>query len=130
MPPRKNVLPTRPSFRPLNSCEGGRSEDDTPPTPKTHGCPSLPNPSLLCTPGEHEHVISGYSLLKGIGDGEPIASDRFSVGGHEWVLLFYPDGKRSINDNPAAPPPNDDPYAALFVALIGEVGRGARRELC
>ena len=35
------------------------------------------------------------------------------------MLLFYPDGKRSTND-PNAPPPNDDPYAALFVALIGE----------
>jgi hypothetical protein len=45
--------------------------------------------------GEHEHTICGYSLLKGIGDGEPVASDRFSVGGHEWVLLFYPDGKKS-----------------------------------
>ena len=41
------------------------------------------------------------------------------MGGHEWVLLFYPDGKRSTND-PNNPPPNDDPYAALFVALIGE----------
>jgi len=45
--------------------------------------------------GEHTHTIVGYSLVKGIGDGEPIASERFSVGGHEWVLLFYPDGKRS-----------------------------------
>ncbi|KAK9815417.1 hypothetical protein WJX72_003308 [[Myrmecia] bisecta] len=45
--------------------------------------------------GEHEHTIVGYSLNKGIGDGEPIASERFMVGGHEWVLLFYPDGKRS-----------------------------------
>lgn len=35
--------------------------------------------------GEHQHVIVGYSLVKGIGDGEPIASERFSVGGHEWV---------------------------------------------
>ena len=35
--------------------------------------------------GQHEHVIVGYSLVKGIGDGEPIASERFSVGGHEWV---------------------------------------------
>lgn len=26
-----------------------------------------------------------YSLVKGIGDGEPIASERFCVGGHEWV---------------------------------------------
>ena len=64
-------------------------------------------------------MISGYSLLKGIGDGEPIASDRFTVGGHEWVLLFYPDGKRSTSD-PNAPATADDPYAALFVALIGE----------
>lgn len=45
--------------------------------------------------GEHTHTIVGYSLIKGIGDGEPIASERFTVGGHEWVLLFYPDGKRS-----------------------------------
>lgn len=40
----------------------------------------------------------GYSLIKGIGDGEPVASERFSVGGHEWVLLFYPDGKRSSTE--------------------------------
>ena len=50
--------------------------------------------------GEHEHTICGYSLLKGIGDGEPVASDRFSVGGHEWVLLFYPDGKKSSHADP------------------------------
>ena len=35
--------------------------------------------------GEHEHTIVGYSLVKGIGDGEPIASERFVVGGHDWV---------------------------------------------
>lgn len=70
--------------------------------------------------GRHEHTISGYSLLKGIGDGEPIASDRFMVGGHEWVLLFYPDGKRSMSDANGPSAPQDDPYAALFVALIGE----------
>eukprot|EP00982_Pelagococcus_subviridis_P003259 24675-Pelagococcus_subviridis.AAC.1 len=68
---------------------------------------------------EHEHVISGYSLLKGIGDGEPIASDRFTVGGHEWVLLFYPDGKKGT-DAAAQARGDEDPYAALFVALIGE----------
>ena len=41
--------------------------------------------------GEHTHQIVGYSLIKGIGDGEPIASERFTVGGHEWV-----GAKRSI----------------------------------
>jgi len=61
--------------------------------------------------GEHEHTIVGYSLIKGIGDGEPIASERFEVGGHEWVLLFYPDGKRSSAEvqhglNMAASAPN------------------------
>jgi len=42
------------------------------------------------------------------------------VGGHEWVLLFYPDGKRSMSDVNAPNVPAEDPYAALFVALIGE----------
>jgi hypothetical protein len=38
------------------------------------------------------HQIVGYSLIKGIGDGEPIASERFTVGGHEWVSA--PHGQR------------------------------------
>ena len=42
-----------------------------------------------CVAGSHEHVIKGYTLLKGIGDGEPIASEKFVVGGHEWVGLGY-----------------------------------------
>lgn len=59
----------------------------------------------------------GYSLIKGIGDGEPIASERFTVGGHEWVLLFYPDGKRSSSEvhniNPQqVPPPHGAPHPA------------------
>mmetsp|Transcript_26845 Transcript_26845/g.67519 ORF Transcript_26845/g.67519 Transcript_26845/m.67519 type:complete len:540 (-) Transcript_26845:1476-3095(-) len=62
--------------------------------------------------GEHEHTIVGYGLIKGIGDGEPIASERFVVGGHEWVLLFYPDGKRSSSSEghlPPAPPRHAGP---------------------
>ena len=31
--------------------------------------------------GQHVYTINGYSLVKGIGDGEPIASERFLVGG-------------------------------------------------
>lgn len=60
--------------------------------------PTLHHPSHSRIAGEHEHTIVGYSLIKGIGDGEPIASERFMVGGHEWVLLFYPDGKRSSSE--------------------------------
>ncbi|GLI59593.1 hypothetical protein VaNZ11_001522 [Volvox africanus] len=63
--------------------------------------------------GEHTHTIVGYSLIKGIGDGEPIASERFVVGGHEWVLLFYPDGKRSSSEGPMGngPAPDAGPHA-------------------
>ncbi|ABP01095.1 predicted protein, partial [Ostreococcus lucimarinus CCE9901] len=80
--------------------------------------------------GRHEHTISGYSLLKGLGDGEPIASDRFMVGGHEWVLLFYPDGKRSMSDGNAPSAPQDDPGQGRVVrafhrfTLVDQSGNG------
>ena len=87
--------------------------------------------------GEHEHTIVGYSLIKGIGDGEPIASERFEVGGHEWVLLFYPDGKRSSAEvqhglNMAASAPTNNNNAAGGTTLdarraSGQV-EGAGRE--
>eukprot|EP00887_Chlorella_sp_A99_P004903 scaffold4.g4903.t1 len=76
--------------------------------------------------GEHEHTIVGYSLIKGIGDGEPIASERFVVGGHEWVLLFYPDGKRSSSEahniNPQQIP---QPHAHLQQAAVAAAGAPA-----
>lgn len=80
----------------VNQSVGPHDEGDTRDTNKQH----TPGKSVSKTVtdtivGEHEHTIVGYSLIKGIGDGEPIASERFEVGGHEWVLLFYPDGKRS-----------------------------------
>ncbi|KAL6770795.1 hypothetical protein ACKKBF_B32705 [Auxenochlorella protothecoides x Auxenochlorella symbiontica] len=64
--------------------------------------------------GEHEHTIVGYSLVKGVGDGEPIASERFTVGGHEWILLFYPDGKRSQSDTGQLNPGNHPHHPALL----------------
>lgn len=67
--------------------------------------------------GEHEHTICGYSLLKGIGDGEPVASERFTVGGHDWVLLFYPDGKKSSHADLGPAYPRG---AAAHVQLLGQ----------
>ena len=52
--------------------------------------------------------------------GEPIASERFTVGGHEWVLLFYPDGKRS-SSAPAQ-------EAAAARVGVGARGRGAHEK--
>ncbi|KAF7818287.1 BTB/POZ and MATH domain-containing protein 2 [Senna tora] len=61
--------------------------------------------------GSHQFKITGYSLSKGIGIGKYIASDTFSVGGYEWAIYFYPDGK-SVEDNAT--------YVSLFIALASE----------
>ncbi|CAL5007573.1 unnamed protein product [Urochloa decumbens] len=42
--------------------------------------------------GTHSFKIVGYTLNKGIGVGKPIRSGIFTVGGYNWVILFYPDG--------------------------------------
>ncbi|RWR93691.1 BTB/POZ and MATH domain-containing protein 1-like protein [Cinnamomum micranthum f. kanehirae] len=61
--------------------------------------------------GSHQFKITGYSLSKGIGVGKYIASDTFMVGGYNWAIYFYPDGK-SIEDNAA--------YVSLFIALASD----------
>ncbi|KAK9137132.1 hypothetical protein Sjap_007726 [Stephania japonica] len=61
--------------------------------------------------GSHQFKITGYSLSKGIGTGKCIASDTFMVGGYEWAIYFYPDGK-SAEDNAT--------YVSLFIALASE----------
>ncbi|KAJ3700986.1 hypothetical protein LUZ61_004691 [Rhynchospora tenuis] len=43
--------------------------------------------------GSHLFKITGYSFNKGIGVGNCITSDTFTVGGHEWTIRYYPDGK-------------------------------------
>ncbi|XP_008808252.1 BTB/POZ and MATH domain-containing protein 2-like isoform X2 [Phoenix dactylifera] len=61
--------------------------------------------------GSHQFKITGYSLSKGMGIGKYIASDTFAVGGYEWAIYFYPDGK-SVEDAAA--------YVSLFIALASE----------
>ncbi|CAJ2633181.1 unnamed protein product [Trifolium pratense] len=61
--------------------------------------------------GSHQFKIKGYSLSKGIGIGKYIASDIFSVGGYDWAIYFYPDGK-SVEDNAT--------YVSLFIALASD----------
>ncbi|GFY98772.1 hypothetical protein Acr_13g0001730 [Actinidia rufa] len=79
---------------------------------------SLPSPAVTTSTsitetvnGSHQFKISGYSLSKGIGIGKYIASDTFMVGGYEWAIYFYPDGK-STEDNAT--------YVSLFIALASE----------
>ncbi|PIN17520.1 hypothetical protein CDL12_09831 [Handroanthus impetiginosus] len=46
--------------------------------------------------GSHEFVIDNYSQWKGMGVGECIESTSFMVGGHKWVIMFYPRGRTEI----------------------------------
>uniref|UniRef100_A0A1D1ZGB3 BTB/POZ and MATH domain-containing protein 4 n=2 Tax=Anthurium amnicola TaxID=1678845 RepID=A0A1D1ZGB3_9ARAE len=58
--------------------------------------------------GSHEFVIQGYSLAKGMGFGKHIASDTFTVGGSQWAVYFYPDGKN---------PQDSATYVSVFIVL-------------
>ncbi|KAL6646994.1 hypothetical protein ACP70R_014431 [Stipagrostis hirtigluma subsp. patula] len=61
--------------------------------------------------GSHRFVIQGYSLAKGMGVGKHIASETFSVGGYQWAVYFYPDGKN---------PEDNSAYVSVFIALASE----------
>ncbi|KAM0941371.1 putative chromatin remodeling & transcription regulator BTB-POZ-MATH family [Dioscorea sansibarensis] len=76
----------------------------------------LPNASqskLICETvnGSHHYTIKGYSLAKGMGPGKYMTSDTFSVGGYEWAVYFYPDGK-NLEDNSL--------YVSVFIALASD----------
>ncbi|XP_065870866.1 BTB/POZ and MATH domain-containing protein 3 [Euphorbia lathyris] len=61
--------------------------------------------------GSHQFTIRGYSLAKGMGAGKCIASDIFTVGGYDWAIYFYPDGKN---------PEDSSMYVSVFIALASE----------
>ncbi|XP_074289755.1 BTB/POZ and MATH domain-containing protein 4 [Silene latifolia] len=61
--------------------------------------------------GSHKFTIQGYSLAKGMGVGKHIASDNFTVGGYQWAIYFYPDGKN---------PEDNSAYVSVFIALASE----------
>ncbi|KAG8645027.1 BTB/POZ and MATH domain-containing protein 3 [Manihot esculenta] len=61
--------------------------------------------------GSHQFKIKGYSLAKGMGTGKCISSDIFSVGGYDWAIYFYPDGKN---------PEDSSMYVSVFIALASE----------
>lgn len=61
--------------------------------------------------GSHRFLIEGYSLAKGVGVGKYISSDTFTVGGYDWAIYFYPDGKN---------PEDNAMYVSVFIALASE----------
>jgi speckle-type POZ protein len=61
--------------------------------------------------GFHQYTVKGFSLSKGMGPGRYLASDVFAVGGYNWAVYLYPDGKNP-EDNAA--------YVSVFVALASD----------
>lgn len=75
------------------------------------GSPSSSRSVTETVNGSHNFVIQGYSLAKGMGVGRHIASETFTVGGYQWAIYFYPDGKNA-EDNSL--------YVSVFIALASE----------
>ncbi|KAI3992193.1 hypothetical protein MKX01_038272, partial [Papaver californicum] len=69
------------------------------------------------TTGSGNFTITGYSLCKGLGAGKYISSDTFNVGGYEWAIYFYPDGKN---------PDDNSMYISVFIVLRSETNIGVR----
>jgi speckle-type POZ protein len=85
-----------------------------PPTTSSPPACTSPTSSLSITEtvnGSHKFTIQGYSLAKGIGVGKHIASETFTVGGYQWAIYFYPDGKN---------PEDHSSYVSVFIALASE----------
>ncbi|CAL4941849.1 unnamed protein product [Urochloa decumbens] len=47
------------------------------------------------TTGYHILKIDGYSLTKGTPTGDYLKSHPFTLGGHQWVIRYYPNGSTS-----------------------------------
>ncbi|KAJ3670787.1 hypothetical protein LUZ60_008213 [Juncus effusus] len=42
--------------------------------------------------GTHKWKVEGYSLNQGIGINQYLTSATFTIGGHSWVIAYFPDG--------------------------------------
>ncbi|CAN6293553.1 unnamed protein product [Urochloa humidicola] len=61
------------------------------------GNPSRSASSIIAstTTGYHILKIDGYSLTMGTLTGDYIKSHPFTLGGHQWVIRYYPNGETS-----------------------------------
>lgn len=63
--------------------------------------------------GSHLFDIVGYSTIKGLGTGKYIRSSPFHIGGHDWVIQFFPNGRHSYTTG----------YVSLYVKLLNPVNK-------
>ena len=90
---------------------GGSAEPSYSSRGSGHNAPSSSRSVTETINGSHHFKIAGYSLVKGMGVGKYIASETFTVGGYQWAVYFYPDGK-NVEDNSV--------YVSVFIALASE----------
>lgn len=94
--------------------------------------------------GWHVFEIAEYNLHRGISVGNCIKSTLFSVGGYDWCIEFYPDGKfiedddsdsdnysdYSDSDSDEDEEDDGDGYISVFVTLMSTKHNVSVRALC
>ncbi|MCL7041256.1 hypothetical protein MKW94_005644, partial [Papaver nudicaule] len=93
--------------------------------------PEMPSSQFIyeTVKGFHEFKIEGYSVAKGTGVGKFKTSGKFKVGGHDWVVHFYPDG--DVRTNVAIislfvelVDPGEEVRASFELKLLDQTGNG------
>ncbi|KAJ4765590.1 BTB/POZ and MATH domain-containing protein 2 [Rhynchospora pubera] len=74
----------------------------------------------MCS-GSHLFKVIGYSLNKGIGIGQCITSDTFTVGGYDWTIGYYPDGRSVFSSS-------DNEYLSFVVSHRSEAAQTTNRK--
>jgi speckle-type POZ protein len=70
--------------------------------------------------GFHLFTVKEYSRLQAMDVGSHISSDTFTVGGYDWKIYFYPNGKEWRD--------NSD-YVSVFLGLINHDGTNVEASL-
>lgn len=70
----------------------------------------------LFATGSHTFEITGYNLVKDLDKGAGIQSERFTVGGYDWMIQFYPRGIQNVSCHQNAPSNVD--YISVYVKLL------------
>ncbi|CAO2167413.1 unnamed protein product [Urochloa humidicola] len=61
--------------------------------------------------GSHVFQIAGYSLTQRMGAGRCLQSGSFTVAGHDWAVVFYPDG-HGVNES--------SDHVSVFLTLLSD----------
>ena len=66
--------------------------------------------TVIVETGEHLFKVHGHSLIT--GDNTHLTSETFRVGGHDWAILYYPNGDPTIVDGQ---------FTSVFLELVSTI---------